>query len=60
MATSFPSQLDVFVLTSDVELTVETATELLTVGERREASVFVQRDVQSAVVRQSDVMEMNQ
>ena len=49
---------DVFVLTGGARLVVRTTAEWLTVTPQRETSVFVRRDVQSAVVRQNDVMEV--
>lgn len=50
---------DAFVLTGDAGLTVGTARDELVVVAQRAASVFVRRDVQSAAVQQSDVLEMN-
>ena len=47
------------VLTRRAAMSVLTAPEWLTVTPQRETQVFIQRDVQSAVVRQSDVVEMN-
>ena len=48
------------VLTRQAAVSVLTTPEWLTVTPVREMQVFVQRDVQSAVVRQSDVLEINQ
>ena len=50
---------DVSVLTGTARMSVLTAPEWLTVTPVRETQVFIQRDVQSAVVRQCDVLEMN-
>ena len=47
------------VLTRQAAVSVQTAPEWLTVTPVRETQVFIQRDVQRAVVRQSDVLEMN-
>ena len=47
------------VLTRQAAMSVQTAPEWLTVTPVRETQVFVQRDVQSAVVRQCDVLEMS-
>ena len=49
---------DVSVLTGTARMSVLTAPEWLTVTPVRETQVFIQRDVQSAVVRQCDVLEM--
>ena len=53
------SDEDVSVLTGTVRMSVLTAPEWLTVTPQRETQVFIQRDVQRAVVRQNDVLEMN-
>ena len=53
------SDSDVSVLTGTARMSVRTTAEWLTVTPQRETQVFIQRDVQSAVVRQSDVVEMN-
>ena len=50
---------DAVVLTRQAAMSVQTAPEWLTVTPVRETQVFVQRDVQSAVVRQCDVLEMS-
>ena len=50
---------DVSVLTGTARMSVRTTAEWLTVTPVRETQVFIQRDVQSAVVRQCDVLEMN-
>lgn len=50
---------DAVVLTRQAAMSVLTTPEWLTVTPVRETQVFVQRDVQSAVVRQNDVLEMN-
>lgn len=50
---------DVAVRTGTARMSVQTAPEWLTITPQRETQVFIQRDVQSAVVRQSDVVEMN-
>ena len=47
------------VLTRQAAISVLTAPEWLTITPVRETQVFVQRGVQSAVVRQCDVLEMN-
>lgn len=51
---------DAVVLTRQAAMSVLTVPEWLTVTPQRETQVFVQRDVQSAVVHQSDVLEMTQ
>ena len=51
---------DAVVLTRQAAMSVLTVPEWLTVTPARETQVFVQRDVQSAVVHQSDVLEMTQ
>ena len=50
---------DAVVLTRQAAMSVQTTPEWLTVTPVRETQVFIQRDVQSAVVRQCDVLEMN-
>ena len=50
---------DAVVLTRQAAMSVLTVPEWLTVTPVRETQVFVQRDVQSAVVRQCDVLEMS-
>ena len=51
---------DAVVLTRQAAMSVLTAaSEWLTVTPQRETQVFIQRDVQSAVVRQCDVLEMS-
>ena len=50
---------DAVVLTRQAAMSVLTVPEWLTVTPQRETQVFVQRDVQRAVVRQNDVLEMN-
>ena len=50
---------DAVVLTRQAAMSVLTAPEWLTVTPQRETQVFIQRDVQSAVVRQCDVLEIN-
>lgn len=47
---------DVVVLTRQAAMSVQTAPELLTITPQRETQVFIQRDVQSAVVRNRDVL----
>ena len=47
---------DVSVLTGTARMSVRTTAEWLTVTPQRETQVFIQRDVQRAVVRQSDVL----
>ena len=47
------------VLTRQAAVSVLTVPEWLTITPQHETQVFVQRDVQSAVVRQCDVLEMN-
>ena len=47
------------VLTRQAAMSVLTEPEWLTVTPLREKQVFIQRDVQSAVVRQCDVLEMS-
>ena len=49
---------DVFVLTGEERLSVMTLDDELTVTTESESSVFVQSDVDSATVQQSDVLEM--
>ena len=50
---------DAVVLTRQAAMSVLTVPEWLTVTPVRETQVFVQRDVQSAVVRQCDVLEID-
>ena len=50
---------DAVVLTRQAAMSVLTAPEWLTVTPQRETQVVIQRDVQSAVVRQCDVLEIN-
>ena len=47
---------DVSVLTGTARMSVLTVPEWLTVTPQRETQVFIQRDVQRAVVRQNDVL----
>lgn len=53
------SNSDVTVLTRTTDLCVLTAQEWLTITTQRAASVFAQRDVQSAAIHQSDVLGLN-
>lgn len=53
------SNSDVTVLTRTTDLCVLTAPEWLTMTTQRAASVFAQRDVQSAAIHQSDVLGLN-
>lgn len=51
---------DIFVCLSAARAAVRLAPEWLTVTTQRAAEVFVQRDVQSATVRQNDLLETTQ